>query len=37
MIFTWSFLAFYDIAVPGKYGFSHSDCKLKKSEKNNRF
>ena len=24
MIFTWSFLAFYDIPGPGKYGFSRS-------------
>ena len=24
MIFTWSFWAFYDIPVPGKYGFSRS-------------
>ena len=37
MIFTWSFWAFYDIAGPGKYGFSRSNCKWKKSEKNNRF
>ena len=25
MIFTWSFLAFYDIPGPGKYGFSRSE------------
>ena len=24
MIFTWSFLAFYDIPGPGKYSFSRS-------------
>ena len=32
MIFTWSYLAFYDIPGPGKYGFLRSDSEHKKAK-----